>query len=100
MIFKVKIIKFLKWGLGTPSRIPSLKRSNLAHLSHCPAIFFSRVATLITILCQCPSQYSWEILINAELQTHIQDDNLFNQCKPSHSLDVQQDWYRCTTLEG
>ena len=38
------------------------------------------------------------IVINAELQTHIQDDNLFNQCTPSHSLDVQPDWYRCSLL--
>ena len=44
MIFNVKIIKIS--NMGTPSRIPSLKRSNLAHLSHCPAIFFSKVATL------------------------------------------------------
>ena len=36
----------------------------------------------------------------AELQTHIQDDNLFNQCTPSRSLDVQPDWYGCTTPEG
>ena len=40
------------------------------------------------------------VVINAELQTYIQDDNLLNQCTPSHSLDVQPDWYRCTTPEG
>ena len=47
MIFNVLNVKIIKISnMGTPSRIPSPKRSNLAHLSHCPAICFSKVATL------------------------------------------------------
>ena len=46
MIFNVEIMKIS--NMGTP-RIPSPKRSNLAHLSHCPTIFFSKVATLTDI---------------------------------------------------
>ena len=45
--FNVKIIKIS--NMGTPSRIPSPKRLNPAHLFHYPAIFFSKVATLPTM---------------------------------------------------
>ena len=56
------------------------------------SVKISLINSLTYLLGLCPA-------LNC-MTTTMQNDNLSNQCTPTHSLVQPADWYRCTTPEG